>query len=79
MKDLYELESKIFDGGEVVAELLALHILSNHNAPQDVEFVVKLERQGTQVKEWGFWSLSDARDIYEALVLTISCFEEEKE
>lgn len=78
MKDLYDLESKVFDGGEVVAELLALHIISNLNAPQDIEFVVNLNKQGTKVKEWGFWSLSDARDIYEALVLTISCFEEEK-
>jgi len=55
-----------------------LYIKSNHNAPQDVEFVVTLSRQGTKVKEWGRWSLSDARDIYEVLVLTISCFEEEK-
>lgn len=79
MKDLYVLESKTSDDGKVVIELLALHILSDHNAPQDVEFVVTLHNQKTKVKEWGFWPLTNAREIYEVLSLTLSCFEGEKE
>lgn len=78
MTDLYVMDAKITSNGEVEVELLALHTLSDHNAPQDVEFVVSLKRLGTKVKEWGYWSLTNAIETYDTILVTLSCFKERK-